>query len=323
MTDGLGRNIDYIRISVTDRCNLRCVYCMPEEGVKMMSHGDTLSFEEIIRLCTVFAQLGIKKIKLTGGEPLCRLGITDLVRELKSIDGIEQVTMTTNAVELDKYLIPLYEAGLDGINISLDTLDRGLFRKITRRDRYDDVMTNLKSAVEFGKIPVKINCVPMSGEQELLDVAALARDSNVHVRFIEMMPIGFGKEYNFYSQDDIAEMLETSFGELKPVSDKLGNGPAEYYSLPGFVGRIGFISAMSHKFCNLCNRVRLTSAGFLKTCLQYDTGADLRECLRSGGTDEQLLEIIRRAILTKPVSHHFDRERSAGDEERIMSQIGG
>lgn len=323
MIDGIGRNIDYIRISVTDRCNLRCVYCMPEEGVKMMSHGDTLSFEEIVSLCRVFAQLGIKKIKLTGGEPLCRLGITDLVRELKGIPGIEQVTMTTNAVELDRYLVPLYEAGLDGINISLDTLDRELFRKITRRDKFDVVMDNLKSAVEFGKIPVKINCVPMTGEQALLDVAGLAKDNNVHVRFIEMMPIGFGKEFAFYSQNDIIALLENSFGKLTPVSDRLGNGPAEYYSLSGFKGRIGFISAMSHKFCDQCNRVRLTSAGFLKTCLQYDTGADLRECLRAGGTDGQLRELIEKAILAKPISHHFDKERDIGDEQRIMSQIGG
>lgn len=323
MIDGIGRNIDYIRISVTDRCNLRCVYCMPEEGVQMISHEETLTFEEIVRLCRIFADLGIKKVKLTGGEPLCRLGIADLVREIKAVPGIEQVTMTTNAVELDRYLEPLCEAGLDAINISLDTLDRELFRKITRRDKFDTVMENLKSAVRLGKIPVKINCVPMSDEQKLIDVAELARDNNVHVRFIEMMPIGFGKEFSFYSRDDIISLLEKRFGQLTPVSDKLGNGPAEYYSISGFKGRIGFISAISHKFCHLCNRVRLSSTGYLKTCLQYDVGADLKVCLRSGGTDDQLREIIVKAIMEKPVSHHFEKENDAADENRIMSQIGG
>lgn len=323
MIDGVGRNIDYIRISITDRCNLRCVYCMPESGIQMLEHSAILKFDEITRLCRVFASLGMKKVKLTGGEPLCRLGVADLVKEIKAIDGIEQVTITTNAVELDKYLVPLYEAGLDAMNISLDTLDRELYAKLTRRDKFNVVMKNIEIAAEFGKIPMKINCVPMSSEQKLYDVATLARDHNIHVRYIEMMPIGFGRQFDFYSRDDIIKLLEERFGKLVPSNKTLGNGPAEYYSIDGFKGKIGFISAVSHKFCNKCNRVRLSPEGFLKTCLQYDVGVDLREIMRSGGSDEEIKNAIAGAIGAKPLSHHFEDADSDDDEQRIMSQIGG
>ena len=323
MNDGFGRKINYIRISVTDRCNLRCVYCMPESGVDMVPHSMILTFDEITRLCGIFASLGVEKVKITGGEPLCRLGVADLVGDIKAIPGIKQVTMTTNAVELDKYLLPLYEAGLDAMNISLDTTDRKLYEKLTRRDKFDKVMENLRMADDFGKIPLKINCVPMSRDQKLWDIAEIARDHNIHVRFIEMMPIGMGKEFPFLSRDEIIQMLESRYGKMTPSAEKVGNGPAEYFAIDGFKGKIGFISAVSHKFCSTCNRVRLSATGYLKTCLQYDTGADLREPLRSGMDDEEIREIIIQAIKNKPVSHHFEEQDESNDETGIMSQIGG
>lgn len=323
MIDGVGRNINYIRISVTDRCNLRCVYCMPETGIDMMPHCEILTFDEIVRLCRIFASLGIEKVKITGGEPLCRLGVSDLIGEIKSVPGIRQVTLTTNAVELDKYLVRLQEAGLDAMNISLDTVDRQLYAKLTRRDRLEKVLENIYLAYDFGKIPMKINCVPMSEDQKLYDIAEIARDRKIHVRFIEMMPIGYGKQFPFYSRDDIIALLENRFGKLTPSREEIGNGPAEYYSVEGFKGKIGFISAVSHKFCDRCNRIRLSASGYLKTCLQYDVGTDLKDLLRSGGSDDDIKQAIVCAVNNKPLSHHFELADEDNDETRTMSQIGG
>lgn len=321
MRDSLGRNIDYLRISVTDRCNLRCLYCMPESGVVMTDHAKILTFDEILRLVRIFASIGISKIKITGGEPLCRLGVDELIANIKDTEGIEQVTLTTNAVELASHLEGLYSAGLDAMNISLDTLDSELFKAITRRDKLAVVAENIEKAIEFGKIPLKINCVPMTDKQKLYDVAEYARDRNVSVRYIEMMPIGLGKDFEFISRERVMEILEEKVGKLTPVSEKLGNGPAEYYKIEGFKGRIGFISAISHKFCESCNRIRLTASGYLKTCLQFDRGVDLKELLRGGATDDEIKAAIVRAIEDKPASHRFDSD--GGDETRMMSQIGG
>lgn len=323
MLDDYGRNIDYVRISVTDRCNLRCVYCMPENGVELLPHEQILNFAEILRLCRLFAEMDIHKIKLTGGEPLCRLGLSDLIKEMHNIEGIEQVTLTTNGVELDKYWQELCTAGLDAINISLDTLDKELYREITRRDQLEKVLANIIMAAESSTVPVKINCVPMNSRQQLFDVAGLAKDYNIHVRFIEMMPIGYGKEFEFYSREETIALLEEKYGKLIPCEEKLGNGPAEYYRIDGFQGRIGFISAVSHKFCHQCNRVRLTAEGFLKTCLQYDKGVELRPLLRAGASDEEIKQAIRTAIAQKPIAHHFEETAIAEDEQKTMSQIGG
>lgn len=323
MIDGYGRNIDYIRISLTDRCNLRCVYCMPAEGVVPVSHNDILTFDEITRLCRIFASLGIGKIKLTGGEPLCRRNVAELIRELHAIPGVEQVTMTSNAVLLGDMWDDLCDAGLDAMNISLDTMDEKLFEKLTRRDMLDTVLKNTIAAAESGRIPLKINCVPMSPAQKLYDVAVLARDYPIHVRYIEMMPIGNGRDFAFYSREETINRLEAMYGPVKPVDVHLGNGPAEYYEIEGFRGKIGFISAVSHKFCYKCNRIRLTATGFLKTCLQYDEGVELRPLLRGSCSDEELTEVIRQTILHKPVSHHFEDAETEGDEQKGMSQIGG
>ncbi len=322
MKDHFGRTIDYLRISVTDRCNLRCIYCMPETGVTSMSHSEILTYEEILRICRVMAEMGLRKVKLTGGEPLVRLGLADLIRQIKAIPGIEEVTITTNGMLLKEQLPAMVEAGLDAVNISLDTVDPELFEKVTRIGNLDKVMEGIMAAVDSG-IKVKINCVPVTAEKDnFVRMALLARDYPIHVRFIEVMPIGYGREFEFHSEEDIRRMLEREYGSFIPYMRKLGNGPSHYFTVPGFKGKIGFISAISHKFCTECNRIRLTADGFLKTCLQYEIGQSLKSIMRAGCTDEELAARIRETIDMKPMSHHFLEE--IGDEEhRSMSQIGG
>ena len=276
MIDGHGRNIDYIRISVTDRCNLRCTYCIPEEGIPVVAHQEILSYDEITKLAEIFADIGIRKIKLTGGEPLVRKGLPNLVKQLKSIPGVEQVTLTTNGVMLEEMLEELALAGLDGINLSLDTLNSVVFEQITRRQEFSKVMSGLKKALSYPEIPLKINCVPMGlPGQNVYELAELVRKYRIHVRYIEMMPIGLGKQFKPQFEDEILAELEQRYGKYEKYEEKLGNGPGHYYTFPGFIGKIGFISAISHKFCNRCNRVRLTSQGFLKTCLQYETAEQI------------------------------------------------
>ena len=324
MNDLQGREIDYLRISLIDRCNLRCVYCMPEEGIEMIPHDEILTFGEIVRICRFMASMGLKKIKLTGGEPLIRKEVTALVRRLKAIEGIEKVTITTNAVLLADMMEDLSDAGVDAINISLDTMDKDLYARITRRDAFDKVMEGIEAALKHPEINLKINCVPMGlPEQNLIDVAELARKHKIHVRYIEMMPIGLGKQFHFVNEQEILEQLEEKYGKAEIYKGKLGNGPSHYYSFEGFEGKIGFISAISHKFCSQCNRVRLTSQGFLKTCLQYNTGIDLKMPLRKGALDEELKALITEAVNGKPISHQF-LEHEIGNENNLgMSQIGG
>lgn len=324
MIDGIGRNIDYLRISIIDRCNLRCVYCMPEEGVDAVSHEEILSYEEILRLVRAFAKLGIHKIKLTGGEPLVRKNVAYLVNELKKIEGITQVTLTTNGILLAETIDSLAEAGLDGINLSLDTLNPEVFQKITRRNSFDRVMEGLRAAFKYPQIPLKVNCVPMGIEgQDVLEMAELARKYPVHVRFIEMMPIGLGKQFEFCSEEYILQGLKERYGDYVPYEKCLGNGPGHYYTFEGFQGKIGFVSAISHKFCESCNRVRLTSQGYLKTCLQYDVGVDLKQLLREGAAEEELCCAIEAAILRKPLGHQFGSQVESHGEEHMMAQIGG
>lgn len=324
MIDGNGRNIDYLRISIIDRCNLRCVYCMPEDGVESVSHVEILSYEEIIKLAKVFAGLGFRKIKLTGGEPLVRKNVAHLVKEMKDIEGIEQVTLTTNGILLAETMDALAEAGIGGINLSLDTLNPKVFEKITRRDSFEKVKEGFQAALKYPQIPLKINCVPMGLEgQNVLEMAELARKYPVHVRFIEMMPIGLGKQFEFCSEGSILEGLKERYGEAVPYEESLGNGPGHYYSFPGFQGKIGFISAISHKFCSSCNRVRLTSQGYLKSCLQYDIGTDLKKLLREGAGENALRCAIEETILRKPIGHQFGSQPANHAEEHMMAQIGG
>lgn len=324
MQDLLNRNIDYLRISVTDRCNLRCVYCMPKEGIASVPHEDVLTYEEIIRICECASHLGINKIKLTGGEPLVRPGFTELVRKIKALPLIQQVTLTTNGILLYDMLDELCEAGLDAVNISLDTLNPERFEEITGADGLNRILKALDKALEIG-IHVKINVLPVrelngDGYTELV---ALAKDRPVDVRFIELMPLGCGRGLTPVYSDEIKEILRQTYGLLTPYKGRAGNGPAEYYLLEGFTGKTGFISAVSHEFCAACNRVRLTSTGFLKLCLNYDTGIDLKDPMRGGIGDIELTNLIHNAILHKPVHHNFLGTDEDNRESKGMSQIGG
>ncbi len=326
MTDGMGRTIDYIRISVTDRCNLRCRYCMPEEGVESIAHDRILRFGEILRIVSVLAGMGLKKVKITGGEPLVRRGVTDLIARIRQTPGIENITLTTNGVLLDEMYDSLADAGLDAVTVSLDTLDPARYRAITRRDEAERVIRGIRQAALKNRISLKINCVPMGDprEQGILELLQLAKSQPIHVRFIEMMPIGLGSQFPFISENELKEFLEAHLGALTPCSDVKGNGPCKYYAAEGFCGRVGFISAVTHKFCSECNRVRLTAEGFLKTCLQYDTGVELKPLLAAGCSEEELKAAIEKALRAKPSGHDFGGcARTAGAERRGMSQIGG
>ena len=325
MFDSKGRKIHYLRLSVTDLCNLRCRYCMPD-GVDKLEREDILTYEEFLRLAALFARCGVDTVRVTGGEPLVRKGVEQLVKGLKAIPGIRKVTMTTNAVLLEQQLPALLEAGLDSVNISLDTLDPALFAKITARDEFAAVQAGIHAALESG-IPVKLNCVPQVGvnEGELEALAALAQDKPLQVRFIEMMPIGYGAAMPCISGPELLVRFRRRWPELAPLPGAacaaLGDGPAVYYTVPGWKGDIGFIAAVHGKFCASCNRVRLTSQGFLRPCLASETGCDLRTLLRGGAADKELLQAIRETIWSKPREHHFgDNSMPA---TRGMYRIGG
>lgn len=325
MLDKFNRKIDYLRISVIDKCNLRCVYCMPEEGIESIPHEEILRYDEILRICNIVSELGIRKIKITGGEPLVRRDIVDLIRNIKNLDNIEQVTLTTNGILLYDMLDDLYDAGIDAINISLDTLKEDTFKKITRRDGLEKVLKSIDKAYDLG-IKVKINCLAIRdfNIDEIADIASFARDKNIDVRFIELMPIGYGKQFSEIPNDEILSILESRFGIFESVNEKRGNGPAKYYRNKNLKGCIGFISAISHEFCESCNRIRLTSSGFLKLCLHYNKGIDLKEPMRNGIDDEDLKVLIYNAILNKPKQHQFKHSEGEQDVElKNMVQIGG
>lgn len=322
MIDGFYRKIDYIRLSVTDRCNLRCVYCMPPDGISCMDMGEILTYEELLRLSGIFASLGIRKVKITGGEPFVRRDICQLIERLKQLPGIEAVTLTTNGILAKHYLRQLKTIDIDGINFSLDTLDPKTFFKITGQNGLDTVRDTIYEALAIGIRNIKLNCVPMRGinDNELPAIAALAKDNPIHVRFIEMMPIGYGKNFTVITEEEIQSALSKAYGPLLPLHGKYGNGPAHYYRIDGFQGHIGFISAMSHRFCGDCNRIRLTSDGQLKTCLFYENGLDLKKLLRSGQQDTYIAEQIAQTISQKPAHHDLQNEIP---ESKGMSQIGG
>ena len=325
MFDRYQREIHYLRLSVTDLCNLRCRYCMPD-GVEKLEREAVLTYEEFLRLAALFARCGIDTVRVTGGEPLVRKNVAQLVAGLKETPGICRVTLTTNAVLLAEQLPALLDAGLDSVNISLDTLRPEVFRQITARDDFAAVQAGLQAALESG-LPVKLNCVPQAGvnEGELEQLAALAKDNAMQVRFIEMMPIGYGAAMPCISGPELRARFARRWPELAPLSaaqeHALGDGPAVYYTVPGWQGSIGFIAAVHGKFCASCNRVRLTSQGFLRPCLASETGCDLRALLRSGADDAQLLAAIRETIWAKPREHHFND--SSMPATRGMYRIGG
>lgn len=330
MTDQYGRQINYMRISVTDRCNLRCVYCMPEEGVEQISHGEILTYQEIAQIAEAAAELGISRIRLTGGEPLVRRNLDRLVSMLTAIEGVEEVALTTNGVLLGEQIEGLAAAGLGSVNISLDTLERRQYASITRRDELDRVLSGLERMREYPGIRVKLNCVPLAGcnESAWCTLAELARERDMDVRFIEMMPLGLGKKFPLCSQETVLQRLRASFGAESQAGrgegeSQAGSGPASYVTFAGFRGRVGFISALSHKFCGSCNRVRLSAEGFLKPCLQYAGGTDLRRLLREGASRQDISAAIRQAIWEKPACHQFGQPREEGTEQKNMNRIGG
>ncbi len=323
MLDQYGRPIDYLRLSLTERCNLRCKYCMPE-GAKREAEGDVLRDEELLRVCAAALSLGITRFKLTGGEPLVRPGCVDFARSLKALPGVEQVTLTTNGLLLGEKLDALVAAGLDGVNISLDTLDADKYRAITGSRVFtpNDLLRLLGDCCERG-IKTKLNCVLLpDNREEVVSLAAVAQQLPVDVRFIELMPIGVGGRLERVDPDAVLSKLRRRWTDLQPTAEKRGNGPAVYYASGQLRGRVGFIDAVSHRFCESCNRVRLTSGGRLKPCLCYADTLDLKALLRGGCTDGELLAALQKAIYEKPRAHCFDR-RGEITEERLMGEIGG
>jgi len=328
MIDSYGRDINYMRISITDRCDLRCRYCMPAEGIKKVSMNRILTYEEILRICSVAADLGISRFKVTGGEPLVRRGCADFVRELRRVPGVEQVTLTTNGQQLAANIDALTEAGLDGLNISLDSLREDRYSFITGGGELSKTIGAIDQSIASG-IRTKVNCLLQKqfNEDEIEDFAAFAFEKGIDVRFIEIMPVGFGRPETGLSNDAVLERLRTAYPGLIRDEAVHGNGPAVYYRLPDKSGAIGLISAMHHSFCESCNRIRLTSQGMIKPCLCYEEGVDLRPALaadadsNAADAGDALKAALEEAIRMKPAGHTFhDRETV---EPRAMSQIGG
>ena len=330
MIDTYGRNINYMRISITDRCDLRCRYCMPEEGIEKVSMSRILTYEEILRICRAASELGITRFKVTGGEPLVRKGCAAFVRELKSQPGVEQVTLTTNGQQLTGAIEELADARLDGLNISLDSLREDRYRFITGGGDLRRTLEAIDKSITSG-IRTKVNCLLQKqfNEDEIEAFAAFAFEKGIDVRFIEIMPVGFGRPESGVSNDEVLERLKRVYPTLRKDETAHGNGPAVYYRLPDADestdaaagksgGSIGLISAMHHSFCGSCNRIRLTSQGLIKPCLCYEEGVDLRPALEA---DNMLRAALKKAIRRKPLGHTFHDRTSV--EPRAMSQIGG
>jgi cyclic pyranopterin phosphate synthase len=324
--DDFGRAINYLRVSVTDRCNLRCIYCMPAEGIRKQSHAEILSYEEIELIIRAAAELGISKVRLTGGEPLARLGVVDLVRTIAAMPGIDDLSMTTNGTLLARYAEALASAGLRRVNVSLDSLHADRFAQITRRGRLADVWAGLAAAEAAGLAPIKINMVVVRGlnDDEVGDFARRTLSAAWHVRFIELMPIGPSASWTGGGTVPIPEIrarIEAEVGPLAAVHGPSGSGPARYYQLPGAEGTIGFIGAQSEHFCTTCNRLRLTADGRLRPCLMNDREIDLRGPLRAGADLVEVERLLTQAIQVKPQRHRLGEALSPRD--RTMAQIGG
>lgn len=323
MLDRYGRVINYLRISVTDRCNLRCCYCMPE-GVQDVGLKNILTFEEIWEIVRTGVSLGITHIRITGGEPLVRKGCVDLIRGIREIPGVETITMTTNGVLLGNYGKQLKKAGVDGVNISLDTLDPEEFYKITGKRELQEVLAGIR-AVKTAGLPVKLNAVNRK-ELDPIPLVRYAQEENLPLRFIEMMPVGYGKKYVGRSNEELRETLEAVCGKAECMTNReelsrMGSGPAVYYQFSDLKVPVGFISAIHGKFCDTCNRVRLTAEGYLKLCLCYDEGEDLRRVLREG-EKENLRTIMEQTIFRKPAAHCFEHPAEM-TETHEMVKIGG
>lgn len=323
MLDRYGRVINYLRISVTDRCNLRCCYCMPE-GVQDVGMKNILTFEEIWEIVRTGVSLGITHIRITGGEPLVRKDCVDLIRGIREISGVETITMTTNGVLLGNYGKQLKEVGVDGVNISLDTLNPEEFYKITGKRELQEVLAGIRAAKTAG-LPVKLNAVNRK-ELDPIPLVRYAQEENLPLRFIEMMPVGYGKKYVGRSNEELRETLEAVCGKAECMTNReelsrMGSGPAVYYQFSDLKVPVGFISAIHGKFCDTCNRVRLTAEGYLKLCLCYDEGEDLRRVLREE-EKENLRTIMEQTIFRKPAAHCFEHPAEM-TETHEMVKIGG
>ena len=320
MLDSFNRDIDYMRVSITDRCNLRCGYCMPSEFTHI-AHDDILRYEEILRACEIMASTGIKIIRVTGGEPLTRKGCVNFIGRLKSIPGIERVTMTTNAILLEQYIDELVVCGLDGLNISLDSLNPKTYERITGKDELCTVLASLRKALNVG-LGIKINCVIMKNlnDDDVLPIVRMAETMPVDIRFIELMPTMWGRRFEGVTGEEIFSILQGEYPDLTLDLLKRGSGPAKYYNSSSLMGSIGLINAVSGHICSDCNRLRLTSEGFLKLCLNFDKGLDLRKMLRGGASDIEIRDAVATAIREKPKQYNFN-SGSVGIER--MSNIGG
>jgi cyclic pyranopterin phosphate synthase len=325
LRDSFDRVIDYLRISITDRCNLRCVYCMPADGTSRLEHREILRYEEIVRVVRVAASLGVRKIRITGGEPLARKNVTFFIEAIRRIPGIEDISLTTNGVLLQKYARELANAGLDRVNVSLDSLRPERYGEMTRGGDIGSVIEGMEAAEKAGLMPLKINMVPIRGlnDDEIEEFAGITRVTPYHVRFIEFMPIGatdFWNEHKYISTDEIRTTVE-KIGPLFPVKLRK-NGPARYFMFKEAPGVIGFISALTHHFCGDCNRLRLTADGKLRPCLFSETEIDLKPALRYRSSDSELWRLLRLSIEVKPEGHNIGRHRNI-ESLRAMSKIGG
>ncbi len=326
---GSRRVISYLRLSITDRCNLRCIYCMPERGIPLLPQREILTYDEIVEVIeTVAVPLGLKGIRITGGEPLVRGGVLDLVRRLSELEQIEDLSLTTNALLLKGMAGPLRDAGLHRVNVSLDTIRPDRYRSICRGGDLDRVFEGIEAARQAGLTPVKVNQVVIPGinDDEVEDLAALTLEKPIHVRFIEFMPVGnsdLQRRHSFLSSADLRQRLEERF-RLSPAEAPHGLGPARYFRIPGAEGTIGFISPLSDHFCMSCNRIRLTADGWVRTCLLSDrVGVDVKTPLRGGARGQALVDLFREAIRRKPASHDLAPSGNGDGFVRTMCQIGG
>jgi GTP 3',8-cyclase len=326
LVDAFRRPITYLRVSVTDRCNLRCVYCMPEAGLPWIAKPDVLSYEEIASIVRAAASIGVRSIRLTGGEPLIRRDLDRLVAMIAAIPGIDDIALSTNALLLADQAPALVAAGLRRVNISLDTLQEDRFTAIARRPGLAKVLAGIEAAIAAGLTPVKINCVVMRGanDDELEAFAEMTRERAVHIRFIEVMPVTENVELQrdaWVSSDEVLTRLN-ALGALRPVPNPHGNGPARTFAYDGAPGTVGVISPLAHDYCETCNRVRLSADGRLKLCLFGDNMIDLRTPLRTGGGEDAIVDILRASMHVKPERHHLALGETAS-MMRAFSEIGG
>ena len=330
MIDQYNRDINYLRVSVTDRCNLRCKYCMPKEGLSQIGHNDILRYEEILRVVRAGVRLGISKVRITGGEPLVRRGIVDFIARLKSIPGLADISLTTNGVLLKQFADDLFSAGIKRINISLDSLNKEKYAAITRGGDLNAVLAGIREADRVGFAPIKINTVAIKGfnDDEILTFATRTIDKPYQVRFIELMSLGQvgGDNHSNYLSNDVVTGIIRQVYPLEAVNGQRNNvdGPARLYRIAGGQGVIGFISPVSRHFCHACNRLRLTADGYLRACLLLDEEVDLKGPLRGGCSDAELDDLIRKAIAKKPWGHTMIKEeRHLRKCVKEMATIGG